>query len=48
MAKNLFAKAVEDATFTVTTSRDGSRSYGDTGKSLKLRFRYLPFIEVII
>lgn len=28
MSKNLFAKAVEDATFTVTTSSDGSRSYG--------------------
>ena len=31
MSKNLFAKAVEDATLTITTSQDGSRSYGDNG-----------------
>ncbi|XP_068703613.1 nuclear RNA export factor 1-like isoform X2 [Montipora foliosa] len=37
MSKNLFAKAVQDATFPVTTSRDGSRSYGDRDRSSRGR-----------
>lgn len=40
MAKNLFAKAVEDATFTVKTSRDGSWNYGDKGDQLKCELKF--------
>ena len=31
MSKNLFAKAVEDATLEITTSYDGSRNFGGKG-----------------